>query len=380
MHEISIAVKVQGFARRALALGILGGLLCAPCAMAQTVVESQEKTAPEQKLTPEQLDFFESKIRPVLIENCYRCHSASEQSVRGGLSVDNREALLAGGESGAAIVPGDLENSILWHAINYRDYRMPPRGKLPPQVIDDFKTWIQMGAPDPRVNQGVVVNSKVTAEDIEKGKSFWSFVQPKKVEPVVEKHQAWGQTPIDRYVASKWEEQQIEPSEDCDPNTLVRRLTFDLTGLPPSPEQRAGFLRDWNASSQDAIERMVDELLASEQYGQHWGRHWLDVARYAETSGKESDVTFPNAWRYRDYVIESFQKDKPYDRFIMEQVAGDLLAVSNDQQWNEHLIATGFLAVGPKSLAEQNPRQFQADLIDEQIDTTTRVVLGLSVG
>jgi hypothetical protein len=380
MHEISIAVKVQGFARRALALGILGGLVCAPCAMAQTAVEPQEKTAPEQQLTPEQLDFFESKIRPVLIENCYRCHSASEQSVRGGLSVDNREALLAGGESGAAIVPGDLENSILWHAINYRDYRMPPRGKLPPQVIDDFKTWIQMGAPDPRVNQGVVVNSKVTAEDIEKGKSFWSFVQPKKVEPVVEKHQAWGQTPIDRYVASKWEEQQIEPSEDCDPNTLVRRLTFDLTGLPPSPEQRAGFLRDWNASEQDAIERMVDELLASEQYGQHWGRHWLDVARYAETSGKESDVTFPNAWRYRDYVIESFQKDKPYDRFIMEQVAGDLLAVSNDQQWNEHLIATGFLAVGPKSLAEQNPRQFQADLIDEQIDTTTRVVLGLSVG
>ena len=380
MHEISIAVKVQGFARRALALGILGGLVCAPCAMAQTAVEPQEKTAPEQKLTPEQLDFFESKIRPVLIENCYRCHSASEQSVRGGLSVDNREALLAGGESGAAIVPGDLESSILWHAINYRDYRMPPRGKLPPQVIDDFKTWIQMGAPDPRVNQGVVVNSKVTAEDIEKGKSFWSFVQPKKVEPVVEKHQAWGQTPIDRYVASKWEEQQIEPSEDCDPNTLVRRLTFDLTGLPPSPEQRAGFLRDWNASEQDAIERMVDELLASEQYGQHWGRHWLDVARYAETSGKESDVTFPNAWRYRDYVIESFQKDKPYDRFIMEQVAGDLLAVSNDQQWNENLIATGFLAVGPKSLAEQNPRQFQADLIDEQIDTTTRVVLGLSVG
>jgi hypothetical protein len=380
MHEISIAVKVQGFARRALALGILGGLVCAPCAMAQTAGEPQEKTAPEQQLTPEQLDFFESKIRPVLIENCYRCHSASEQSVRGGLSVDNREALLAGGESGAAIVPGDLENSILWHAINYRDYRMPPRGKLPPQVIDDFKTWIQMGAPDPRVNQGVVVNSKVTAEDIEKGKSFWSFVQPKKVEPVVEKHQAWGQTPIDRYVASKWEEQQTEPSEDCDPNTLVRRLTFDLTGLPPSPEQRAGFLRDWNASEQDAIERMVDELLASEQYGQHWGRHWLDVARYAETSGKESDVTFPNAWRYRDYVIESFQKDKPYDRFIMEQVAGDLLAVSNDQQWNEHLIATGFLAVGPKSLAEQNPRQFQADLIDEQIDTTTRVVLGLSVG
>ncbi|MFM7926956.1 MAG: DUF1549 domain-containing protein, partial [Pirellula sp.] len=366
---ISIAQKVQAIARSAFAVGLAGSLVWAPWAIAQTATEAPASV--EQKLTPEQLDFFETKIRPVLIESCYRCHSASEQSVRGGLSVDNREALLAGGESGAAIVPGDLENSILWHAINYRDNRMPPRGKLPAAVIADFKTWIEMGAPDPRVNQGVVVNSKVTAEDIEKGKSFWSFVQPKKVEPVVEKYQDWGHTTIDRYVVSKWEEQQVEPNDDCDPNTLVRRLTFDLTGLPPSPEQRAEFLRDWNASPQDAIERMVDELLASEQYGQHWGRHWLDVARYAETSGKESDVTYPNAWRYLDYVIDSFQRDKPYDRFIMEQVAGDLLAVSSDQQWNEQLIATGFLAVGPKSLAEQNPRQFQADLIDEQIDTTT---------
>ncbi|MFY8071987.1 MAG: PSD1 and planctomycete cytochrome C domain-containing protein [Pirellula sp.] len=378
MHMISIALKLKAIARSAFAVGLVGSLAWAPWAIAQTATEAPE--AVEQKLTPEQLDFFETKIRPVLIENCYRCHSASEQSVRGGLSVDNRDALLAGGESGAAIVPGDLENSILWHAINYRDYRMPPRGKLPAAVIADFKTWIEMGAPDPRVNQGAVVNSKVTAEDIEKGKSFWSFVEPKKVEPVVDKYQDWGHTPIDRYVVSKWEEQQVEPNEDCDPNTLVRRLTFDLTGLPPSPEQRAEFLRDWKASPQDAIERLVDELLASEQYGQHWGRHWLDVARYAETSGKESDVTYPNAWRYRDYVIESFQKDKPYDRFIIEQVAGDLLSVSSDQQWNEHLIATGFLAIGPKSLAEQNPRQFQADLIDEQIDTTTRVVLGLSVG
>ena len=161
MHMISIALKVQAIARSAFAVGLVGSLAWAPWAIAQTATEAPQ--AVEQKLTPEQLDFFETKIRPVLIENCYRCHSASEQSVRGGLSVDNREALLAGGESGAAIVPGDLENSIFWHAINYRDYRMPPRGKLPAAVIADFKTWIEMGAPDPRVNQGVVVNSKVTA-------------------------------------------------------------------------------------------------------------------------------------------------------------------------------------------------------------------------
>lgn len=350
-------------------------------AQAQAQTESPANESPANRpLTPEQLDFFESKIRPVLIENCYRCHSANEQSVRGGLSVDNQEALLAGGESGAAIVPGDLDSSILWHAINYRDYRMPPKGKLPANVIEDFKTWIQMGAPDPRINQGVVVNPKVTPEDIEKGKSFWSFTLPKRAQPTLQKYKTWSDSPIDRFVASKWEEQDIEPAQDCQPSTLVRRLTFDLVGLPPTPEQGAGFLQDWKSSEQDAIERLVDELLDSKQFGEHWGRHWLDVARYAESSGKESDVSFPNAWRYRNYVIDSFNNDKPYDRFILEQVAGDLLQVNSDAQWNENLIATGFLALGPKSLAEQNPRQFQADLVDEQIDTTTRVVLGLSVG
>jgi hypothetical protein len=296
------------------------------------------------------------------------------------LSVDHREALLAGGESGPAIVPGDLENSLLWQAINYRDYRMPPNRKLPPEVIANFKTWIQMGAPDPRISQGVVVNPKVTPEDIEKGKAFWSFTKPRVVDLELEKYKDWPVSQIDRFVASKWEVQNIEPNQDAEPITLLRRLTLDLVGLPPTPEQAAAFVQDWKSNPQDAIERLADDLLSSDAYAEHWARHWLDVARYAETSGKESDTTFPNAWRYRNYVIESFRNDKPYDRFIVEQLAGDLLPVDNDQQWNEHLIATGFLAVGPKSLAEQNPRQFQADLIDEQIDTTTRVVLGLSVG
>ncbi|MFZ4469473.1 MAG: PSD1 and planctomycete cytochrome C domain-containing protein [Pirellula sp.] len=332
------------------------------------------------KLTPDQLDFFETKIRPVLIEHCYRCHATSEQSVRGGLSVENREALLAGGESGPAIVPGDLDNSSLWHAINYRDNRMPPKGKLAPNIIADFKTWIEMGAPDPRVNQGVVVHSKVTPEDIQAGKSFWAFTQPQRTEAKLEQFQDWGESSIDRLVAAKWEAQGIEPTDDCDANTLLRRLTMDLVGLPPTPEQREGFLEDWQSSPQGAIVRLADELLESRQYAERWARHWLDAARYAESSGKESDMSFPNAWRYRDYVIQSFENDKPYDRFLLEQIAGDLLPVADDSQWNENLIATGFLAIGPKSLTEQNPRQFQADLVDEQIDTTTRVVLGLSVG
>jgi hypothetical protein len=338
--------------------------------------------APEDdgKLTPDQLDFFETKIRPVLIEHCYRCHATSEQSVRGGLSVENREALLAGGESGPAIVPGDLDSSSLWHAINYRDNRMPPKGKLAPNIIADFKTWIEMGAPDPRVNQGVIVHSKVTPEDIQAGKSFWAFTQPQRTEAKLDQFQDWGESSIDRLVAAKWEDQGIEPTDDCDANTLVRRLTMDLVGLPPTPEQRDGFLEDWQSSPQGAIVRLADELLESRQYAERWARHWLDAARYAESSGKESDMSFPNAWRYRDYVIQSFENDKPYDRFLLEQIAGDLLPVADDSQWNENLIATGFLAIGPKSLTEQNPRQFQADLVDEQIDTTTRVVLGLSVG
>ncbi len=336
------------------------------------------------KLTNEETQFFESKIRPVLIEHCYRCHSADGQGIRGGLGVDSRDALLAGGESGPAIVPGNLEQSLLWNAISYQDYRMPPKGQLPEQVLQDFKAWIEMGAPDPRVNEGVVVHSKVTREDIEKGKSHWAFLPlqtaAEPIEPVESDTTAWAISPIDRFIAQSWEKHGLTANPDCQPSTLARRLCFDLTGLPPTPQQLASFRDAWKNNPQVAIEELADSLLESDAYAERWGRHWLDVARYAETSGKESDVVFPNAWRYRDYVIDAYRTDKPYDRFIVEQIAGDLLPANNDAQWNEQLIATGFLAVGPKSLTEQNPRQFQADLIDEQIDATTRVILGLSVG
>ncbi len=334
----------------------------------------------ETRLTPEQVQFFEAKIRPVLIEHCYRCHSVDGQSVRGGLVVDNRDALLAGGESGPAVVPGDLQESVLWHAINYRDYRMPPSGRLPSNVIEDFKTWIEMGAPDPRVQVGVVIHSRVSPEDIEQARSFWSFCKPVRRVADPGPHRTWVRSDIDRYVASVWNDQGVEPTADCDAETLVRRITFDVVGLPPTLEQRQKFLNRSKKDMDAAISDLMEELLSSPQFGETWGRHWLDVARYAESTGKEADVTFPHAWRYRDYVIRSFNDDKPYDQFIREQIAGDLMPAADDKQWNENLIATGFLAIGPKSLAEQSPRQFQADLVDEQIDTTTRAVLGLSVG
>lgn len=333
----------------------------------------------EQPLSTESVQFFETKIRPVLVAQCYRCHSADGQGIRGGLSLESKDAMLAGGESGPAVVPGNLEESILWNAINYQDYKMPPKNPLPRAVIEDFRKWIEMGAPDPRVSSGVVIHSNVTPEDISKGKDFWSFKAPVRTSLKASKHADWAATDIDRHVAQLWDEHGLEPASDAEPTTLVRRLFFDLIGLPPSVKELDTFVANWKSNPESTISRTVDNLLQRPQFGERWGRYWLDIARYAESSGKEVDMTFPNAWRYRNYVIDSFNKDKPYDQFVREQIAGDLIPAKEDKQFAEQLIATGFLAIGPKALIEQNPRQFQADLIDEQIDTTTRVILGVSV-
>ncbi len=333
----------------------------------------------DQSPSAESVQFFEAKIRPVLIEHCYRCHSSEGQGIRGGLSVENKDALLAGGESGPAIVPRNLDESILWNAINYQDFKMPPKNPLPKAVIEDFRKWIEMGAPDPRVLSGVVIHTKVTPEDIAKGKEFWSFKVPTKSKPKPSKNANWALTEIDLHVSQSWDEHALEPANDAEPATLARRLYFDLIGLPPSLKELDSFVVNWKSNPDSAISQTVDELLKRPQFGERWGRYWLDVARYAESSGKEVDMTFPNAWRYRNYVIDAFNKDKPYDQFIREQIAGDLIPAKDDKQFAEQLIATGFLAIGPKTLIERNPRQFQADLIDEQIDTTTRVILGVSV-
>lgn len=339
----------------------------------------EAKGVSTESLSPEAVQFFESKIRPVLIEHCYRCHSSDGQAVRGGLSLDHRDAILAGGESGPAVVPHDLDESVLWDAINHRGMRMPPNSKLPANVIEDFKSWIEMGSPDPRVQTGVQVHSQVTAEDIEKGKSFWSFQKPSKPTVPESKFQDWSRTDIDRFVAAAWDKQDLQPNADTSAGTLIRRLYVDLIGILPDAAAVEAFEMEYAKSEDRAIAKVVDDLLAKPQFGERWGRHWLDVVRFAESTGKEVDATFPHAWRYRDFVIDSFNQDKPYDYFIRQQIAGDLLPAPSDKAWTENLIATGFLAIGPKSLSEQNPRQFKADLIDEQIDVTTRVVLGISV-
>ena len=364
-------------ARRACTMGMAIVVVLIGFANPRGILSAQE-TKEAQEITAEQLRFFESRIRPVLAKECYSCHSARTGATRGGLMVDTQNALAVGGDSGPAIVPNDLEESLLWSAINYEDYSMPPEKMLSEKVIEDFRKWIEMGAPDPRVIKATEVTSTITAEDIEKGREFWAFKKPEK--PAVPTSQRkWAETDIDRFVSHKLELEKLRPAKDASAETVLRRLTFDVVGLPPNPDQISKFKKQFKRDPQAAIESAVDELLASEQFGERWGRHWLDLARYAESSGREVNLTFPNAWRYRDYVIDSFNKDKPYDRFIQEQIAGDLLPVKTDEQWAENLTATGFLALGPKTLSERNGRQFSLDLVDEQVDVTTRVVLGVSV-
>ena len=348
-------------------------------ALSLTIALAAAQTADAQKITGDQLKFFESKIRPVLVRECYSCHSEQAGQAKGGLRLDTRIRTEVGGSSGPAVVPNDLDESLLWNAINHEDFVMPPRKKLSDRVIADFKTWIEMGAPDPRKSKVAKIQSTVTDADIRKGRKFWSFKKPKM--PTVPSIDAedWARKPIDTFIADRLKQESLKPSSDADVYSFLRRLTFDLIGLPPSPSQVSEFERAWNSDPDSAVAEMVEELLASSHYGERWGRHWLDVARYAESTGREVNATFPNAWRYRDYVIDAFNDDKPYDEFVREQIAGDLLPAKTDEEWTEHLVATGFLAIGPKSLLERNSRQFNLDLVDEQIDVSTRVVLGVSV-
>lgn len=337
-------------------------------------------TAWSEEITAEQTNFFESKIRPVLIQECYGCHSSKAGNVRGGLRLDTQALTHIGGASGPAIVPGNLEQSLLYNAINHQDFEMPPRRKLSQSVIDDFRKWIEVGAPDPRKTDVAEIKSAITDEDIDQARqSFWAFKKPIKTPAPVIEDSIWCSSEIDRFILAKLEAAGMAPAADAAASDVLRRLHFDLVGLPPNPTQLAHFTDAWKKSPAQAVAAEVERLLESEHFGERWGRHWLDVARYAESTGREVNVTYPHAWRYRDYVIASFNADKPFNTFVQEQIAGDLLPAKDDAEWAENLIATTFLALGPKNVNEQNRAQFAADLVDEQIDATTRVFLGMSV-
>jgi uncharacterized protein DUF1553/uncharacterized protein DUF1549/cytochrome c len=325
--------------------------------------------------------FFESKIRPVLAEHCYKCHSTSAGKSESGLRLDTRETTRGGGDRGPAVVPGDPKASVLLTAISHDDpdLKMPPKKeRLPESVIADFRAWIAMGAPDSRVDNGnIVIRPQV---DIETGRRFWAFQKPTAHEPPATRNPTWARRELDHFILAKLEKADLAPAADAQPTTLLRRVHFDLVGLPPSPEGLEQFLKHAQTGGLDAaLETEVDALLASPRFGERWGRHWLDVARFAESSGKEANISFPDAWRYRDYVIDAVNADVPFDRFLTEQIAGDLLPSSSEAERARLLIATGFLAVGPKNLDEGNSQQFAADLIDEQIDAVTRAVMASSV-
>ena len=367
----------------ALASAFLVGWLLSGGNSSGFAQESQPAGKPEW--SAEQLEFFEAKIRPVLIEKCYQCHSEDSKQLGGSLRVDTRAGLLAGGDSGPALEVGKPRDSLLMLALKYEDedYAMPPKsagGKLPDDVIADFEKWIRQGAADPREGAAWIPESGAGEE----AKQWWAF-QPLQVTPAPSVRQsAWPTSELDRFVLAKLEAAGLEPNPDAEPTTLFRRLSFDLVGLPPEPEAAQQFANDWIAAGspslrRELLAREVDRLLATPQFGERWGRYWLDVARYSESTGKDFNTLYPLAWRYRDFVIDSFNADLPYDEFIRKQVAGDLLEADSDAEKSRNLIATGFLAIGPKSLNEQMPRQFVIDMADEQIDTVTQSVLGLTV-
>lgn len=335
------------------------------------------------KPTPQQEAFFETNIRPLLSEHCYKCHSAQATKVKGGLLLDSQAGWQNGGDSGDVIEPGNAKGSALMSAVDYADpdTKMPPKYKLNDKEIKALHEWIEMGAPDPRTEQNEASAKAAAVEpfDIESRKSFWAF-QPVTVQkPGPLKNTDWPQSPIDQFILAGLEANHLSPAADADRRTILRRVRYDLTGLPPSPEEIAAFEKD-PTSDRDALAKVVDRLLASPQFGERWGRHWLDVARYGESMGRTRNFPFPYAWRYRDYVIDSFNADKPYDQFIQEQIAGDLMGGRDDAQKNERIIATTFLALGSMDLNENNTEQYRMDQVDEQIDTSGRAILALTTG
>jgi hypothetical protein len=319
--------------------------------------------------------FFEKKVRPLLSDNCYNCHSADTKA-SGGLRVDDRNGILQGGKRGPAVVPGHPEKSLLLRAVRHEGkLQMPPMKKLSPEQTDILARWISDGAAWPPVRLPPSLGTH-TAKYQKLRREHWAWQPLRQAAVPTVKDAGWAHSDVDRFLLAALEQKGLRPVRDADRPTLLRRVTFDLTGLPPTLAEIDAFVRD---GAPDAFARVVDRLLSSPAYAERWGRHWLDIARYGESTGPSRNIPYPHAWRYRDYVLDAFSKDKPYDRFLQEQIAGDLLPFASQAQRDEQLVATGFLALGNKDVNQRFTVRFVMDNIDEQIDTVTRSVLGLTV-
>jgi len=328
----------------------------------------------EAKAESDRARFFEQKVRPLLVANCYSCHGPEKQ--KGGLRLDSREAVLKGGETGAAVEPGKPEESPLVAAVRYEDLEMPPTGRLEPEQVAVLTHWVEQGAFWTSTPAAKITAAK-PASILEARRDLWSLQPLPEVDPEEPEApapwDAWPRNPIDRFVLGAMLDNGLTPAQEAPRRALIRRVSFDLTGLPPTPEEVDRFLAD---DAADAYERLVDRLLASPEYGERWGRHWLDLVRYAESDGHRADAYRPDAWRYRDYVVRSFNADKPYDRFLAEQIAGDEL----DPADPDLRIATGYLRLGPYESNQRNVRGQWADILNEITDVTGEVFLGLSIG
>jgi hypothetical protein len=323
-----------------------------------------------------QAEFFEARIRPVLIANCHSCHAAKATS---GLRLDSKDGLQRGGSRGTAIQPGNPDGSLLYRAISYRDpaLKMPPTGKLPDAVIADFRKWIENGADDPRTETPGA--PQPAAINWDRARLHWSFQPCKPAATPKIKNTAWPRSPIDTFVMARLEAANLSPAAPADRRTLLRRVTFDLTGLPPTPEDLEAFLRD---PSPTAFDKVVDRLLASPHYGERWARHWLDLVRFAETGGHEFDFYKEEAWRYRDYVIRAFNEDLPYNQFVAEHITGDRMAkrrLSADGKYWETPVASGFFGLGEERNGATDLEEVRSEMRDSKIDVFSKAFLGLTV-
>ncbi|MCH2129440.1 MAG: PSD1 and planctomycete cytochrome C domain-containing protein [Pirellulaceae bacterium] len=336
----------------------------------------------------EGLDFFEAKIRPMLVKHCYECHSvgaAAKKNLKGGLFLDSRDGSRQGGESGPAVVPGKPGESLLINALKQDAFKMPPKGKLPDEVIAHFEKWITLGAPDPRDGVAVATSSEI---DIEEGKKHWSFQPLSEPAPPTIKDSKWARNEIDQFIRARQEAAGITPNANASARTLIRRAYFDLVGLPPAPTDVDKFVADFAQDADAAYSRLIDDLLASRHYGERWARHWMDIVRYAESNGYAFDGDRPFAWHYRDFIIRALNSDMPYDEFVRLQIAGDLLTNTDVQTADEsktaidHIAATGFVVAGPYTTQQTQKERERSryEQLDDMIGTIGTSLLGLTVG
>ncbi|WP_158633475.1 PSD1 and planctomycete cytochrome C domain-containing protein [Tautonia sociabilis] len=359
--------------RKALRFVVMAAVFCGgmvPGVVLKAAVGSEETSRERAGADRQAMALFEARVRPILVDRCVRCHGEERQ--KGGLRLDSAAAVRAGGRSGPAVVPGSLEQSLLVEAVRYEGLEMPPDGPMPEEEVEALVRWVELGAPWPGAEQEALAREE-PGSFTEEDRSYWAFQPVRRPEPPPVNDEGWARNPIDRFVFDRLDRAGMRPAPEADKHTLIRRACFDLLGLPPTPEEVDAFLAD---EAPDAFDRLVDRLLDSPRYGERWGRHWLDLVRFAESNGYRADEFRPFAWRYRDYVVDAFNHDTPYDQFIREQIAGDEL----DPDSPVGRVATGYLRLW---VYESNQRDVEGQwdgILDDVTDVTADAFLGLGLG